>query len=62
MTDEISAISRNFTIGVLVSFMVIHEYLRDGGGVGWGKGGFQGHILFCLSMSINLTKPREKTV
>ena len=40
----------------IVSFMVIHEYLRDGGGVGWGKGGFQGHILVCPSMSINISK------
>ena len=47
-----SAIWRNFTIGVRVSFMVIHEYLRDGGAGGWGKG----HILFCVSMGINISK------
>ena len=51
-----SAIWYNFTIGVRVSFMVIHEYLRDGGAGGWGKGGFQGHILFCVSMGINISK------
>ena len=45
-----------FTIGVQVSFMVIPEYLRDGGAGGWGKGGFQGHILFCVSVSINISK------
>ena len=36
--------------------MVIHEYLRDGGARGWVKGGFQGHILFCVGMSINISK------
>ena len=51
-----SAIWRNFTIGVQVSFMLIPEYLRDGGARGWGKGGFQGHILFCFSLSINISK------
>ena len=43
-----SAIWHNFTIGVQVSFMVIPEYLRDGGARGWGKGGFsRTHFILC---------------
>ena len=43
-----SAIWRNFTIGVQVSFIVISEYLSDGGARGWGKGGFsRTHFILC---------------